>query len=84
MIERVYSSCGKMKEYKGESSQMGGRVRGYIANLRLVSLGSATRLGKEANEYIRQQEHALERLREVIRIDWKPPSFLGLPKWLDV
>lgn len=84
MIERVNSSCGKMKEYAGESSEMEEQVRGYIANLRLVRLESATHLGKEANEYIRQQEHALERLREVIRIDWKPPSLLGLPKWLGV
>jgi len=82
VIERVYSSCGKMKEYEEGSSEMEEQVRGYIANLRLVRLGSATRLGKEANEYIRQQAHALERLREVIRIDWKPPCLLGLPKWL--
>jgi hypothetical protein len=48
-----------MKEYAGGSSEMEEQVRGYIANLRLVRLKSATRLGKEANEYIRQQEHAL-------------------------
>jgi hypothetical protein len=59
VIERVNSSCGKMKEYAGGSSEMEEQVRGYISNLRLVRLKSATRLGKEANEYIRQQEHAL-------------------------